>query len=49
MKEIEMSYSGSAMSYVLLFIFSFLFGAMISAIASLIYKTRSQNIYTERT
>jgi len=40
MKEIEMSYSGSALSYALLFVFSFAWGVILSAIAALIYKSK---------
>ena len=40
LKEIEMSYSGSAMSYFLLLLFSFVWGVVLSAIAALIFKTK---------
>jgi hypothetical protein len=40
MKELEMSYNGSATSYVLLFVFSLAWGILLSAIAASIYKTR---------
>jgi len=40
MKELQMSFSGSAVSYVMLFAFSFVWGVLLSAIASAIYKTK---------
>ncbi|MEO6168438.1 MAG: DUF4199 domain-containing protein [Chitinophagales bacterium] len=41
MKEVDMSYDGSPQSYGLLFLFSAIFGTVLSLIASLIYRTKS--------
>ena len=43
MKEIEMSYSGSPTSYVLLFVFSFVWGIILSSLAALIFKSKKTN------
>lgn len=40
MNEVDMSFNGSALSFILMFIFSFIWGVIISAIAALIYRTR---------
>ena len=40
MKEIETSYNGSATSYLLLFVFTLVWGVLLSAIAASIYKTK---------
>ena len=42
MKETEMSYSGSAMSYAMLLAFSFVWGVILSAIAAMIYKSKKE-------
>ena len=44
MKEVDMSTGGSALSYVLLFVFMTLFGVVIAAIASLILKRAKKSI-----
>jgi len=44
MKEVDMSSGGSALSYVMLFIFMTLFGVVIAAIASLILKRAKKSI-----
>ena len=44
MKEVDMSSGGSALSYVLLFVFMTLFGVVIAAIASLILRRRKKAI-----
>ncbi|MBX7109361.1 MAG: DUF4199 domain-containing protein [Chitinophagales bacterium] len=41
MHEVDMSYNGSMQSYVLLFLFSTLFGVFISLIAAFVYRTKS--------
>lgn len=41
MMEVDMSYDGSLQSYALLFLFSSIFGTVLSLIASLIYRTKS--------
>lgn len=41
MKEVDMSYDGSPQSYALLFLFSSIFGTVLSLIASLIYRTKT--------
>ena len=46
MKEIEMSYSGSATSYLLLFVFSFVWGVVLSSIAALIFKSKKEVVST---
>ncbi len=40
MKEIDMSYNGGALSFLLLFIFCFVWGLALSAIASLVYRRK---------
>jgi len=40
LKEIEASYNGSAMSYCFLFVFSFVWGIILSAIAALVFRTK---------
>ena len=42
MKEIEMSYSGTTTSYLLLFVFSFVWGTILSSIAALIFKSKKE-------
>ena len=42
MKELEMTANGSATSYFLLFVFTLAWGILLSAIASLIYKTKKR-------
>ncbi|MBK9730952.1 MAG: DUF4199 domain-containing protein [Chitinophagaceae bacterium] len=41
MREVDMSYNGSFQSYAVLFLFSTIFGVVISLIAALIYRTKS--------
>jgi len=40
LKEVEMSSGGSFLSYLLLFVFMFLFGFIVAVIASLIFKKK---------
>lgn len=39
-KEMQMSYSGSPISFVLLFVFSSVWGVIMSAIAALVYRKK---------
>jgi hypothetical protein len=40
MKELEMSFNGSVMSYLLLLIFSLVWGVLLSAIAAMVFKSK---------
>ena len=44
LKETEMSYSGSAMSYCMLLLFSFVWGVILAAIAAMIYKSKKEAV-----
>ena len=42
LREIDMTYGGSPFSYLLLFLFSFLWGIVLSAIASLVFMSKAK-------
>ncbi len=43
MQEVELSYNGSFQSYALLFTFSVIFGVVVSMMAALLYRTKSNS------